>query len=73
MEKRQTYVPPGVRRPVFRRGSVFALSGGASLARGLRVPLLWHVQGLASQAKSRDLGVRRLRAADIRDGKHGDA
>jgi hypothetical protein len=73
MEKRQTYVPPSVRRSVFRRESVLSLSGEASLARGLRLPLLWYLQGLASEAKSRNLGMRRLRAADIRDGRHGDA
>jgi len=73
MENRQTYVALSVRRSVFRRGNVLALSGGASLARGLRLPLLWHLQGLASKAKSRNLGMRRLLAADIRDGWHGDA
>ena len=35
--------------------------------------VLWHLQGLAVKAKSRDLGMCRLRTADIRDGWHGDA
>ena len=34
---------------------------------------LWHLQGLAVIAKWRDLGMCRLRTADIRDGWHGDA
>ena len=34
---------------------------------------LWYLQGLALKAKSRDLGMCRLRTADIRDGWHGDA
>ena len=37
------------------------------------MPLLWHLQGLAVKTKSRDLGMRRLRTADIRDGWHDDA
>jgi hypothetical protein len=37
------------------------------------VSFLWHLQGLAVKAKSRDLGMCRLRTADIRDGWHGDA
>jgi hypothetical protein len=37
------------------------------------VSFLWHLQGLAVKAKSRDLGMCRLRTADIRDGWHGNA
>jgi hypothetical protein len=53
MEKQQTYVPPSVRRSIFQRETVLALSGEASLARRLRLPLLWHLQGLAAEAKLR--------------------
>jgi hypothetical protein len=37
------------------------------------VSFLWHLQGLAVKAKPRNLGMCRLRTADIRDGWHGDA
>jgi len=52
---------------------VRAVFGGPTVAEGLRLPLLWRLQGLAFEAKSRDPGMRWLRTTDIQDGRHGNA
>lgn len=52
--------------------SVFAVwrnDGGRTASSAL----LWHLQGLASEAKSCGLGMCQRRATDVRDGWHGDA
>ena len=73
LENRSTDVPSSVRRALSRRGRVCAVSGGPSLAGGLRLPLLRHLQRLALEAQARDLGMCRLRTPDLGHSRDGDA
>jgi len=66
LEDRQTDVPPSVDAR-FCDGSVLAVSGGTTVAGRLRLPRLWHLQGLASEAKARNPGMCRLRTPDLGD------
>ena len=47
--------------------------GGAALAEGLRLPSLRRPEGLGALRQEVHLGMRRVRAADLGDGRDGDA